>query len=319
MNRRISRIAACVLILIAIVLVTGRSLPDRQAAKPRVLVAGGDAGGLPRSMPADERIDAAALERAARDPAAAQLAAFLVLRDDHLVFERYGLGLAADSIIDGGHFAEALIAMAIGTATGQGALSVDAIHGFDPHALRAAIESATQERYESYLSDRIWRPINAAPGWIELPADAAATPADCCLHARVLDWMRVASLLVGDGRFEGKQVLPAGWTQRMARPLSPDAVRGFGLQLAPAAHGTEPFATAGVLFLRGPDHWRLWLVPTLKLAVLFGAAAPGPPTAAARAPDWDETRLANLVIRAVSDRRAQPGDVTELQRLVPGH
>jgi hypothetical protein len=135
----------------------------------------------------------------------------------------------------------------------------------------------------------------------------------------VLDWMRVASLLVGDGHFEGKQVLPAGWAQRMARPLSLDAVRGFGLQLAPAAHGAEPFASAGVLFLRGPEHWRLWLVPTLKLAVLFGAAAPTPATGAARAGDWDETRLANLVIRAVSDRPAQPGDVTDLQRLVPGH
>jgi hypothetical protein len=305
MTRRISLIAVGALILLA--------LGCTQTSTPHVDVAGGDAGGLPRALPADERIDAAALVHALQDPAAAQLAAFVVMRDEYLVFEHYGHGLAGGSIIDGGHFAEGLIAMAAGAAAQQGALNVDAMHGFDPGALRAAIEAGTQQRYESYLSRKIWRPLNAAPAWIELPAGGAAAPADCCVHARVLDWMRVAGLLAGDGRFEGTQVLPAGWVQRMSRPLSPDAVRGFGLELAPAAHGAEPFATPGVLFLRGPDRWRLWLVPTLKLAVLFGAA---PATPAA---DWDETRLANLVIRAVSDRPMQPGDVTDLQRLVPGH
>jgi hypothetical protein len=319
MNRGAAIIIGSALVLLALGLAAGRWFNGRQASTPRVVVAGGDAGGLPRALPAALRVDAAALEHALQDPAAAQLAAFVVMREDELVFERYGRGFAGDSVIDGGHFADALIAMAAGAAVRQGALSVDATQGFDPATLRAAIESGTQERYESYLSREIWRPINAAPAWIELPVDGAATPADCCLHARVLDWMRIASLLVDNGRFEGKQVLPAGWAQRMAQPLSLDAVRGFGLQLAPAAHGTEAFATVGVLFLRGPDHWRLWLVPTLKLAVLFGAAPTEPASGATPVGDWDETRLPNLVIRAVSDRPPQPGDVTELQRLVPGH
>jgi hypothetical protein len=311
MKRRAAIVASCSAMLLA--------LGCTRTSVPHVDVTGGDAGGLPRALPADEHIDAVALEHALQDPAAARLAAFVVMRDEYLVFEHYGRGFGADSIIDGGHFAEGLIAMAAGAATQQGALSAEAMRGFDPGALREAIESGTQQRYETYLSRKVWSPINAAPAWIELPASGAATPADCCLHARVLDWMRVAGLLVGDGRFEGKQVLPAGWTQRMARPLSPDAVRGFGLQLTPAAHGAEPFATPGVLFLRGPDHWRLWLVPTLKLAVLFGTVPAIAASGATRADDWDETRLANLVIRAVSDRPPQPGDLTDLQRLVPGH
>jgi hypothetical protein len=309
----------CVPIFSALILLALGCAQTSTPPVPHVMVAGGDAGGLPRALPAEQRIDAAALEHALQDPAASQLAAFVVMRNDYLVFERYGRGLAADSFVDGGHFAEGLIAMAAGAAVQQGALNIDTLTGFDPAALRAAIESGTQQRYEDYLSHRIWSRLNAAPAWIELSANGAATPVDCCLHARVLDWMRVAGPLVGDGRFEGTQVLPAGWAQRMARPLSLDAVRGFGLQLGPAAHGAEPFATPGVLFLRGPDHWRLWLVPALKLAVLFGAAAPAPASGAVRAGDWDETRLANLVIRAVSDRPPQPGDLTDLQRLVPGH
>lgn len=317
MTPRVSMLLGCTVILLA-ALAARTWLLGNQAAMPRVTVAGGDAGGLPRGTPAALRIDSAALEHALQDPAAAGLAAFVVMREDELVFERYGRGFAGDSVIDGGHFAEGLIAMAVGAAWQQGAWSLDAMHGFDAATLRAAIESGTQQRYETYLSRKIWSPINAAPAWIELPASGAPTPADCCVHARLLDWMRVAGLLAGDGRFEGRQVLPAGWVQRMARPLSLDAVRGFGVLLAPAAHGAEPFATAGVLFLRGPEHWRLWLVPTLKLAVLFGAA-PTPSSGAVRAGDWDETRLPNLVIRAVSDRPPQPGDLTDLQRLVPAH
>ena len=105
----------------------------------------------------------------------------------------------------------------------------------------------------------------------------------------------------------------------MARPLSLDSVHGFGIELGAAAQGAEPFAAAGVLFLRGPARWRMWVVPSLKLAVLFGAASSGSAPGATPVAAADETRLPNLVIRALSDRPAQSGDVTDLQRLVPGH
>jgi hypothetical protein len=285
-------------------------LAHRQPDVPREPIAGGDGGGLPRVSPLAERIDAEALERAARDPAAQGLRAFVVMRDDYVVFERYAGGVTADSTIDGGAFAQALLGLTVGVATGEGVLPPTALPGFDPDALRAAIESGSQQPYAQYLSRKLWRRLNAHPAWIERAAGAATVPADCCVHARVLDWMRVASLFTDNGRFEGKQLLPAGWVQRMQRPVSLDAVHGFGVQLAAAAQGAEPFATAGVFFVRGPQRWRLWLIPTLKLAVLFGADLPSP---------MDETRLPNLVIRAVSDRPAQPGDVSDLQRLVPAH
>jgi hypothetical protein len=309
MNRRVVLIAAA---LLALILAGAWLLRGHQHSPPHVTVAGGDGGGLPRAQPIDERIDAAALERAAEDRAAEGLQAFVVMRHGHIVFERYRHGLAADSMIDGGRFAEVLVAMAAGVAGKEGVSNLAEVQGFDPQALRVAIESGTQQRYEIYLSRKLWSRLNSAPAWIELPPGAAPAPADCCFHARVLDWMRIASLLVDDGRFEGKQILPPGWVGRMQRPLSLDAVRGLGVELAPAAHGAEAFATPGVFFVRGPGRWRLWLVPPLQLAVLFGAEDSSPGA-------WDETRLPNIVIRAVSDRPQQPGDMTDLQRLVPGH
>jgi hypothetical protein len=98
----------------------------------------------------------------------------------------------------------------------------------------------------------------------------------------------------------------------MRHPVSASGTEGFGIELAPAAHGAEPFASDDVFFVRGPGRWRLWLMPTLDMGVLFGSQAPS-------AADWDETRLANLVIRAITDRPEQRSSGSQLQQLVPGH
>jgi len=66
----------------------------------------------------------------------------------------------------------------------------------------------------------------------------------------------------------------------------------------------------------------LWLVPSLRLAVLFGNAggASGAAGAAqAGASAWDETRLPDLVIGAVTGGAPSPHEQSLLQQLVPGH
>jgi CubicO group peptidase (beta-lactamase class C family) len=284
---------------------------DRHWSGPRVVVNGGDAGGLPRVQPQEEHLDASALEDASRDAAADALQVLVVMRHGYIVYERYGHGVKADTMIDSGAFARALVAMAAGIAAHDDSLALQSLNGFDAARLCAAIETGARQSYPDYLSLRLWRRLNAAPAWIALPADGASAPADCCFHARVVDWLRVASVLLDDGHFEGKAVVPAGWVERMRRPLSASGTEGFGVQLASAAHGAQPFAADDVFFLRGPRHWRLWLMPTLKLAVLFGSNSD--------APSWDETRLPNLVIRAVSERAEQRSVGSKLQQLVPGH
>jgi hypothetical protein len=287
---------------------------------PRVTVTGGDAGGLPRVPAQQEHLDGAALERASRDAAAEGLQALLVLRHGYIVFERYGHGVDGQTMIDSGPFAQALLALVAGIAAHEGSLAVQSLSGFDAPRLRAGIEAGTRQSYPDYLSGRLWRRLNAASAWIALPAAGAAAPADCCFHARVVDWLRVAIVLLDDGRFEGKAVVPPGWVQRMRRPVSADGGAGFGIELAAAARGAEPFATDEVFFLHGPGRWRLWMMPALQLAVLFGAPSAGglAPSDGGAAP-WDETRLPNLVIRALSEPYAQRSVGSQLQQLVPGH
>jgi hypothetical protein len=282
------------------------------------MVSGGDAGGLPRVQPQEAHIDASALERAGRDAAADGLQALVIMRHGYIVFERYGHGMHADSMIDSGAFAQVLLALLTGIAAHDNSLPLLTLNGFDPSRLRTAIEAGTHQSYPDYLSLHLWRRLNAAPAWIALPdagaatGDGASAPADCCFHARLLDWLRVACVLLDDGHFEGKSVVPAGWVARMRRPVSASGADGFGVELASAAHGAEPFASDDVFFVRGPGRWRLWLMPTLDLGVLFGSQSD-------IAAGWDETRLANLVIRAVAERPEQRSAGSQLQQLVPGH
>ena len=319
--RRLAMLAG--LALLAGLLVAGLAWRRHAASQagPRVLVQGGDGGGLPLAPPADEHFDGAALERAARDPAAAGLQVFLVMRHGHIVFARYGHGFDADRVIDSGPFARVLVGLLAGVAVGREALTHLPAGPFDPARLRAAIESGAHESYANYLSRTIWRRLNAASAWIRLPAAGAAEPADCCFEARVQDWMRIAGLLVNDGSFEDTQVVPRGWVAHMRQPLSADGLEGMGVRLPSRAPSAGTFDAGDLIYLRGNARWRLWMVPSLRLAVLFGA----PGTAAeprAHAPgesSWDETRLPNLVIEALTDRPPAQRAESLLQQLVHGH
>jgi hypothetical protein len=282
-------------------------------ANPRAMVQGGDAGGLPREQTAEEHLNANALNEVVTDAATKNLQALIVMRHGHVVFDRYGHGLDASSEHDLGDFAQVLIALAsgIGVQTDRYALPITG--GFDPAQLRDALQAASHLTYSEYLSQRLWRRLNAGPAWIAY-TQGAPVPADCCFHARLLDWMRVADVLVEDGFFEGKQLVPKGWVARMRQPIAADGRRGFGVMLPAAAHGAEQFAADDVFFLRGPDRWRLYLVPSLKLAVLFGAAEDK-----SGAAPWDETRVLNLVLRGVTDPPNPTDPNQAIKGLVPGH
>ncbi|HWG77947.1 MAG TPA: hypothetical protein VN660_14305 [Steroidobacteraceae bacterium] len=274
----------------------------------QVTVQGGDGGGLPLAQPSDEHLDANALARIAQDPSAAGMTALLVLRHGHLIYRRFADGTGLDSLVDSGAFANALVALATGIA-----LDSRLIHSapilFRPEQLRSLLESASKQSYAQFLGVNLWSRLNAAPAWIELPARGAPTPADCCFHARVLDWLRVGALLANEGSFEDTQIVSSGWVRRMREPQPNGS--GYGVALPSRRPGAARYDVPDLFLLRGPARWRLWIVPSLKLVVLYGASASGG--------DWDETRVPNLVLEAVTDRPAVPPGTSSLQQLVPGH
>jgi hypothetical protein len=261
---------------------------DAGATAPgTVAVAGGDGGGLPRAEAAAEGFERQPLALALAWATSQHARALLITRHGHLVSEQYD-GIGGDSLVDGGELADTLVQLAALIAVAQNGLVAPPSAGADPAQLSDAIARASGRSYAQFLSRNIWQPLNAAPArW------SAGS-----LYARSSDWLRVAELLLRDGRFEGTQVAPAGAVQRLARP--------------PAAVGAEPFVDRSMYRLRGRGATRLWLSPRFELAILCVADAAEAPALAA-----DETRLPNMVIRALRDRPGASG--TGLNDLVPGH
>ena len=284
----------------------------RFASRPppaSVAVPGGDGGGLPRATPEAEGFDAEGMRQVADYARHSGAQALLVTRHAHLVFEHYGAGMDAQSIVNGGAFAELLAALATGVAVRDyGMNNPRGLPSSD--TLAAGIAAASHMSYPQFLSRNLWQPLNAAVAQILLPAANAHAPAGCCLLARPGDWLRLAELVMADGRFEGTQVLPAGWALRVQQPGGDDPGRALGIWLAGSARGAEPFIAHDVVFVRGLGQSHLWMAPRQQLAILLidQRIVDG---------NSDETRLPNMVFRAL--RAAPSGAHQNIGELVPNH
>ena len=286
----------------------------QRATPGSIEVPGGDGGGLPRAEPESEGFDTAALQEVVRYARRSGAQALLVTRHAHLLLEQYGTGLDEHSAIDTGSFAEVLVALAAGIAVHEDGLAepqdLRLVDARAVNRLATQIAAASHMSYPQFLSRNIWQPLNAAGAQFLLTSPGATLNAACCFAARSSDWLRVAELLIADGRFEGTQVLPAGWAQRVLKPAAQDPRRAFGVWLAAAANGAEPFVAHEVCFLRGVGRSRLYLALPLDIAILLldtRAATDG----------IDETRLPNMVFRAL--RAGATADRQKIGELVPGH
>jgi hypothetical protein len=286
----------------------------QRAAPAAIEVPGGDGGGLPRADAETEGFDAAALQDFVGYARRSGVQALLVTRHAHLLVEHYGTGLDEHSAIDSGSFAELLVALAAGIALHEHALPLPQdlrlVDAMAADRLAGQIATASQLNYPQFLSRNIWQPLNAARAHFLLSAPAAVLNAGCCLAARSSDWLRVAELLIADGRFEGTQVLPTGWAQRVLRPSAEDPGRAFGVWLAASAHGAEPFVAHDVFFLRGVGRTHLYVAPRLAIAILLLDTRPA-------TGEDDETRLPNMLFRALRAGHAE--DRQKIDELVPGH
>jgi CubicO group peptidase (beta-lactamase class C family) len=187
--------------------------------------------------------------------------------------------------------------------------------GSDPQLLALVIERASRQRYASYLSQSLWRRIGAADAWLQLDHPGGTALADCCMLAHQGDWIRVGQLLLRDGNYRGDELMRPGWTTLMRTPAQSDPHYGAYVRVRwTPAPGQEALATRDVFAVEGEGGNRLWLVPSLQIAILCTGPAQGRDAA------WDDARLPNLVIRAARDAlppAAQPG--ADVSALVPGH
>lgn len=171
------------------------------------------------------------------------------------------------------------------------------------------IERASGRRYADFIGREILRPIGAFGGeiWINRPGGLAHS--GCCLLLRAQDWLRLAVLLIDDGRVGARRLLPRGYVAEMRRGTPENPHYGLGIWLgqpwqqrrgfgAPGAPGPQvlhsaPYRDSDLFLFDGNSNQTVHVSPRHRLIILRMGATPPP------SPEWDNAYLPNLLIAAL--------------------
>jgi CubicO group peptidase (beta-lactamase class C family) len=187
------------------------------------------------------------------------------------------------------------------------------------------IERATGRRYAEFLSREVVQPLGAMGGsvWINRPGGLAHS--GCCLMVPPETWLRVAILLLDDGRWEGRRLLPEGYVAEMTRPTAQNPYYGMGVYVAgrytprrgwlnperePEARRvlhSEPYLARDLFLFDGNSNQVVYVIPSQRLVIVrVGGTPPRSPQA-----EWDNAFLPNTILRGL--RRAPGEAATEPQ------
>lgn len=174
------------------------------------------------------------------------------------------------------------------------------------------IERATGRRYAEFISREVLAPLGAAGGevWINRPQGLAHS--GCCIKLPAETWMKLAILLLDDGKVGGKRLLPKGYVRAMrtGTPQNPNfglgiwlgepyrERRGFG---APGTAGpqvlhSQAYLDPEMFLFDGNSNQTVHISPKHRLIVLRMGETPP------KSPEWDNAYLPNLLIRGLKPR-----------------
>lgn len=172
------------------------------------------------------------------------------------------------------------------------------------------LERATGRRYGEFIANEVLKKIGALGGeiWVGRPGGLAHS--GCCTYMPAETWLRFAVLLIDDGKWNGKRLLPRGYVAAMRKgtPQNPSyglgvwigepyrQRRGFG---APGTAGpqvlhSQPYLDPDLFLFDGNNNQTVHISPRNRLIVL--RMGPNPPAR----PEWDNAVLPNLLIRGLS-------------------
>jgi hypothetical protein len=296
---------------------------------PRLIVAGQPAA-QPRATPEAENLLPAALEDARAQARSLGLAALIVHRHGHRVFEYFGANHEAAMPVDGGELAALPAALAIGVLADNGRVPRDAagsaVRQLAPvevgwrnpwstaarqrFTLRAAPPLLLQDAdgdVATTLSQRVWLPLRAADASLWGRGDDALR-VDCCMVARLEDWMRLGDLLLGMGSVAGERIVSPDWVRTLLMTDSQGRVHPLWLGSQQPWTGDEPPVERDAYWFDLGRDLRIWLAPRRGLQILVWSGG-----AAAR-----DTLVPNIILRGLNDQ-APAIQGGALDELVPGH
>lgn len=178
------------------------------------------------------------------------------------------------------------------------------------------IEGATGMRYGDFVSREILQPLGAQGGTIWVGKPGGLAHSGCCATFPAETYLRFAVLLVEDGNWHGRRLLPKGFVAEMRKgtPQNPNfglgiwigkpyhQRRGFGAPgtLGPQVLHSEPYLDPDMFLFDGNSNQIVAASPKHRLIVLrVGATPPAPRDGR---PEWDNAYLPNTIIRGLKKR-----------------
>lgn len=176
------------------------------------------------------------------------------------------------------------------------------------------IEGATGIRYGEFVTREVLLPLGAQGGtmWVGKPGGLAH--AGCCATMPADTYLRFAVLLLDDGVWQGKRLLPKGYVMQMRKGTPENPNFGLGIwigepykqrrpfgapgMLGPHVLHSEPFLDPDLFMFDGNSNQLVAISPKHRLIVLrVGATPPAPKDGS---PEWDNAFLPNTLIRGLT-------------------
>ncbi|MDM7955877.1 serine hydrolase [Blastomonas sp.] len=174
------------------------------------------------------------------------------------------------------------------------------------------IERATGRRYAEFVSREVLIPLGAAGGEVWLNRPGGLAHSGCCIKLPAETWMKLAILLLDDGKAGTRRLLPKGYVREMrtGTPQNPSfglgiwlgepyrERRGFGAAgtLGPQVLHSEAYLDPEMFLFDGNSNQTVHISPRHRLIVLRMGETPP------KTPEWDNAKLPNLLIRGLGPR-----------------
>lgn len=177
------------------------------------------------------------------------------------------------------------------------------------------LERATGRRYAEFVGREVLEPLGAAGGevWVNRPGGLAHS--GCCMMLPPESWLRLGLLLMQDGEWRGRRLLPRGYVAQMRRGTAQNPYYGLGVYVAgpyterrgfanperePPARRvlhSEPYLARDLFMFDGNANQVVYIVPSAQLVIL----RVGDPPPRGAGSEWDNARLPNLLLRALAE------------------
>lgn len=189
--------------------------------------------------------------------------------------------------------------------------TVFGLNQVDSQILGMVLERATGKPFAEYLSEKLWRPIGAGTGTLNVDAKGQARTL-CCMRASVMDFLRVGQVIADGGKWQGKQIIPESYVQEMLKPSKMNPYKGLHIWLgwkpgtpeAKQASGapmqvptSKPYLVDDIAFLMGGGFMNVWVSPSTDLVILRWGFTPS------RELGWDNSMIPNLILADVMKKR----------------